>query len=100
MSQAKIEGLGVGLSGRGLVERELGEGGTATVHLTDDLGHARRDALEVLEPEPAVAVEAERFLAEIETTADPQHPHIVPLFDARYILVQNFTEELRKRVPR
>ncbi len=36
-------------------------------------------ALKVLKPELAAVVGAERFLAEIETTANLQHPHILPL---------------------
>ncbi len=36
-------------------------------------------ALKVLKPELAAVVGAERFLAEITTTANLQHPHILPL---------------------
>ena len=36
----------------------------------------------VLKPELAAVVGAERFLAEIKTTANLQHPHILPLFDS------------------
>ncbi len=39
-------------------------------------------ALKVLKPELAAVVGAERFLAEIKTTANLQHPHILPLFDS------------------
>jgi serine/threonine-protein kinase len=35
-----------------------------------------------LKPELAAVVGAERFLAEIKTTANLQHPHILPLFDS------------------
>ena len=54
----------------------------ATVYLADDLKHERKVALKVLKPELAAVVGAERFLAEIETTANLQHPHILPLFDS------------------
>ena len=37
-------------------------------------------ALKVLKAELAAVVGAERFLAEIETTAKLTHPHILPLF--------------------
>ena len=47
-----------------------------------DLRHERKVALKVLKPELAAVVEAERFLAEIKTTANLQHPHILPLFDS------------------
>ena len=54
----------------------------ATIYLAKDLKHNRNVALKVLKPELAAVVGAERFLAEIETTADLQHPHILPLFDS------------------
>ena len=44
--------------------------------------HDRKVALKVLKPELAAVVGAERFLAEIKTTANLQHPHILPLFDS------------------
>ena len=55
-----------------------GEGGMATVYLADDLKHERKVALKVLKLESAAVVGAERFLAEIKTTANLQHPHILP----------------------
>ncbi len=61
--------LNVALQGRYRVERELGEGGMATVYLADDLKHERKVALKVLKPELAAVVGGERFLAEIKTTA-------------------------------
>jgi len=70
------------LENRYRVERELGSGGTATVYLARDEKHNRAVALKVLKPEVAAAVGAERFLAEIETTANLHHPHILPLFDS------------------
>jgi len=36
----------------------------------------------VLKPELAAALGAERFLREIETTANLRHPHILPLYDS------------------
>ena len=54
----------------------------ATVYLADDLKHKRKVALKVLKPELAAVVGAERFLAEITTTANLTHPHILPLFDS------------------
>lgn len=63
---------------------ELGSGHDSdlsrpTVHLARDLRHERNVALKVLRPELAAVVGAERFLAEICTTANLQHPHILPL---------------------
>ena len=77
-----ITRLNAALEGRYRIERELGEGGMATVYLAEDLRHKRNVALKVLKPELAAVVGAERFLAEIETTAGLQHPHILPLFDS------------------
>ena len=67
--------LNAALEGRYAIERELGEGGMATVYLADDVKHERKVALKVLKPELAAVVGAERFLAEIKTTAKLQHPH-------------------------
>lgn len=69
-----ITGRKVALEGRYRIERELGEGSMAMVYLADDLKHERRVALKVLKPELAAVVGAERFLAEIKTTATLQHP--------------------------
>ena len=62
--------LNAALEGRYAIERELGEGGMATVYLADDLKHQRKVALKVLKPELAAVVGAERFLAEIKVTAN------------------------------
>ncbi len=64
------------------IERELGQGGMATVYLAQDLKHDRKVALKVLKPELAAVIGAERFVVEIKTTAALQHPHILPLFDS------------------
>jgi serine/threonine-protein kinase len=74
--------LSEALEGRYHIERELGEGGMATVYLAEDLKHERKVALKVLKPELAAVVGSDRFLAEIKTTANLQHPHILPLFDS------------------
>ena len=77
-----VSRLNAALEGRYAIESELGEGGMATVYLADDLKHERKVAPKVLKPELAAVVGAERFLAEIKTTANLQHPHILPLFDS------------------
>ena len=79
---APVSRLNVALEGRYAIERELGAGGMATVYLADDLKHNRKVAIKVLKPELALAVGAERFLGEIRTTANLQHPHILALFDS------------------
>ena len=74
--------LAAALADRYRLERELGQGGMATVYLAQDLRHDRRVAIKVLRPELAAVIGAERFLAEIRTTANLQHPNILPLFDS------------------
>jgi serine/threonine-protein kinase len=74
--------LAAALADRYRIERELGQGGMATVYLAEDLKHKRKVALKVLKPELAAVLGAERFVQEITTTAALQHPHILPLFDS------------------
>ena len=74
--------LTAALSDRYTIERELGQGGMATVYLAQDVRHDRRVAVKVLRPELAAVIGADRFLSEIKTTANLQHPHILPLFDS------------------
>jgi hypothetical protein len=75
----QLERLTAALADRYRIDRELGAGGMATVYLAEDLKHNRKVAVKVLKPELAVAIGAERFLAEIKTTANLQHPHILAL---------------------
>ena len=75
-------GLTAALAERYRLERELGQGGMATVFLAQDLKHDRKVAIKVLRPELAAVIGGERFLSEIKTTANLQHPHILPLFDS------------------
>ena len=79
----------------------------ATVYLAQDLKHERKVALKVLKPELAAVVGAERFLAEIKTTAGLQHPHILPLHDSGeadgflfYVMPYVEGETLRDRIDR
>ena len=106
MSDA-VARLNAALEGRYRIESELGEGGMATVYLAKDLKHNRNVALKVLKPELAAVVGAERFLAEIEVTANLQHPHILPLFDSGeadgflfYVMPYLEGETLRDRIDR
>ena len=99
--------LVLALSGRYEIERELGAGGMATVYLARDVKHARQVALKVLHPELAAALGPERFLAEIRTTANLQHPHILPLHDSGeadgylyYVMPFVAGEALRQRLDR
>src|SRR5687767_16013087 len=70
------------LSDRYTVLREIGQGGMATVYLAEDVRHHRKVAIKVLHPELSAVLGGDRFLKEIELTANLQHPHILPLFDS------------------
>jgi len=76
------ERLRIALADRYRLERELGQGGMATVFLAEDLRHDRKVAIKVLKPELAAVIGAERFLREIKTIAGLQHPHILGLIDS------------------
>src|SRR5687767_15858612 len=54
----------------------------ATVYLARDLKHNRHVALKVLNPELGAVLGVERFLSEIQVTANLQHPNLLPLFDS------------------
>jgi serine/threonine-protein kinase len=95
------------LADRYRIDRELGAGGMATVYLAEDLKHRRRVAIKVLRPELGAALGAERFLREIETTANLRHPHILPLYDSGtaggflyYVMPLVEGESLRDRLAR
>jgi len=76
------ERLATALADRYRIERELGQGGMATVYLAEDLKHQRKVAVKVLKPELGAVLGAERFINEIRTTANLQHPNLLPLFDS------------------
>src|SRR5215207_1611308 len=95
------------LADRYRIERELGAGGMATVYLAEDLRHRRKVAVKVLKPELAASLGTERFLREIETTANLRHPHILPLYDSGsaagilyYVMPLVEGESLRDRLAR
>ncbi len=95
------------LGGRYRIQGLIGTGGMAEVYRAVDDRHDRLVALKVLRPELAVAVGSERFLAEIKTTANLQHPHILPLYDSGeadgllyYVMPFVEGESLRQRLDR
>ena len=99
--------LNTSLTGRYDVEREIGRGGMATVYLARDVRHNRRVALKVLNPELGAVLGVERFLAEIQVTANLQHPNLLPLFDSGeangllfYVMPYVDGESLRARLDR
>ena len=99
--------LASALADRYRIERELGAGGMATVYLAHDVRHDRKVALKVLRPELSAILGGERFLAEIKTTANLQHPHILSLYDSGeadglvfYVMPYVEGESLRDRLAR
>src|SRR5262245_46708225 len=74
--------LTTALSDRYRIERDLGQGGMATVYLAEDLRHRRKVAVKVLRPELAATLGPDRFFREIEVAAQLQHPNILPLHDS------------------
>ncbi len=98
---------GAAVGGRYVIERELGQGGMATVYLATDIRHDRKVAIKVLKPDLAAIIGAERFLREIRTLAVLQHPHILGLIDsgdvegtAYYVMPYVAGESLRDRLNR
>src|SRR6185436_14354161 len=67
---------------RYLIERVIGHGATATVHLARDTERGVAVAIKMLRPELAESAAADRFLKEIRRTAELQHPHILPVLDS------------------
>jgi len=95
------ERLSSALADRYTIEGELGSGGMATVYLAQEV------AVKVLRPELAAILGTERFLKEIEVTANLQHPHILPLFDSGeadsflyYVMPHVEGESLREKLDR
>ena len=100
-----VSRLNAALEGRYSIERELGQGGMATVYLAKDLKHDREVAFKVLKPEVSSSLGPDRFLLEIKTTAQLNHPHILPLIDSGsadgflyYVMPYVAGESLRERL--
>ena len=79
----------------------------ATVYLAHDVRHNRQVAVKVLKPELAAVLGVQRFLKEIQVTANLQHPHILPLYDSGsaggalfYVMPVVHGESLRERLVR
>ena len=102
-----VDRLRAALADRYEIERELGRGGMAVVHLARDLKHDRHVAIKVLQPDVSATLGADRFLREIQIAARLQHPHIVPLYDSGqangllyYVMPYVEGETLRQRIRR
>ena len=74
--------LRAALADRYALERELGRGGMATVYLARDLKHDRPVAIKVVGHDLSAQLGTERFLREIKTAAQLNHPNVLPLYDS------------------
>ena len=104
---ALLDRVRTALADRYDVEREIGQGGMATVYLAQDLKHHRPVAVKLLHPHLAAHLGPDRFLREIQIAARLQHPHIVPLYDSGqagdllyYVMPFVSGESLRQRLER
>ncbi len=70
------------LSGRYEIDRELGQGGMASVWLARDRHDGQLVAIKVLHDELAGAIGVDRFVREIRLTERLHHPSIVPILDS------------------
>ena len=75
------QALAEALRDRYVLEREIAQGGMATVYLGREVGREERVAVKVMHPEVATIIGAERFRREIEIVRGMSHPGIVPLTD-------------------
>ena len=95
------------LAGRYTIERELGQGGMATVFLAQDVRLGRAVAIKLLDPALTSTIGVERFLREIAITARLNHPHILSLIESGqegglvyYVMPHIEGESLRDRLQR
>ena len=106
-AMSTTERLTAALADRYRIERELGQGGMATVYLAEDVKHQRKVAVKVLRPELAATLGPDRFAREIAVVARLQHPHILGLLDSGdtdgffyYVMPYVEGETLRDRLAR
>jgi serine/threonine protein kinase/tetratricopeptide (TPR) repeat protein len=106
-SSVAFSHLNDALAGRYRIERELGQGGMATVYLARDLRLDRMVAIKVFSGAHARRMEASRFEREIRIAARLTHPQIVPVHDSGeaaglpyYVMPLIEGESLRDRLKR
>lgn len=103
----QLEQLRTTLSGRYLIERELGGGGMSRVFVAREAELGRRVVIKLLPAETGAAVSIERFKREIQVAAQLQQANIVPLLAAGeangypyYVMPYVEGESLRARLSR
>jgi serine/threonine protein kinase/Tfp pilus assembly protein PilF len=85
-SVPSLEAFRAALESTYVIEREVGQGGMATVYLAHDRKHRRHVALKLLRQTFSEDESINRFLREIRVTARLSHPHILPLLDSGNVL--------------
>jgi len=102
-----FESVKAALANHYAIEQEIGSGGMAVVYLARDLKHSRNVAIKVMRPELAASIGAERFLREIQISAQLNHPNILTLIDSGeadgllyYVMPYVEGESLRERLSR
>ena len=76
--------LGRALTGKYILEDQIGKGGMARVFRARDLRHDRPVAIKVLHPELASDISTDRFSREIRIVSNLTHPNIVGLIDSGF----------------
>jgi serine/threonine-protein kinase len=101
------DSLGKALSGRYVVEREIGRGGMATVFLARDARRPRQVAVKVMMRDLVGSTGAERFLNEIHFASRLTHPHVLGVHESGetegllyYVMPYVEGETLRARLAR
>jgi serine/threonine-protein kinase len=89
------------------VDRQIGQGGMATVFVARDTRYGRNVAVKVLNPDLASSLGAERFEREIQILGRLNHPHILSVLDSGeshgllyYVMPFVEGESLRDRLDR
>ena len=103
----QIDQLRTAMSDQYLIDREVGQGGMATVYLARDITHDRDVAVKVLNTDVSIVLGAERFKREIELTKRLSHPNILPILDSGqagnslyYVMPYVAGESLRSKLDR
>ncbi len=93
------------LAGRYRVDHAIGRGATAMVYAARDLRHGRQVAVKVLSLGDDKGTATDRFLREINLTAQLNCPHIVPVYDSGaagdllyYVMPRMLSGTLRDRI--
>jgi len=77
-----LQELAQALGTRYTIEREIAQGGMATVYLAQDAERQQQVAIKIMHPDLVDAIGTERFFREMGIAASLDHRCIVPLYDS------------------